>query len=361
MIDPTLRFRDFDFKVSDRQFERGPTEPKDVRLVVVDARNGRIEHDAFTNLASYFGRADLLLENSAGIGRSRLQGVTEGGARIDVCFLLDRPGSQWECVVLGDGVDAPKSGTFELAGGAVKGRLLGKTQDFDGPYWIEKNRYRGYRGLIEVSLTPEVLRRELDARGSYMHPWYTNLNDLPEETLNPAGVTSATAALLAEPSRRMDEHIRAALRERGVERAVMTLFMNFSWQQARPEQRLTDYRMNPERIAMADDEVAKLRAALAAGKRVTGVGTSGIRVVESLPNLEGGYSGETDCFIAPGFKLRHSHGLLTNLHNPMGTHVIMAAAIGGHALVMDAYRECVELGYHFGIHGDSMLVFAPNA
>jgi S-adenosylmethionine:tRNA-ribosyltransferase-isomerase (queuine synthetase) len=264
-IDPTLRFRDFDFKVSDRQFERGPTAPEDVRLVVVDARDGSITHDTFPNLASYFGPDDLLLENSAGIGRSRLQGIASNGVAIDVCFLLDRPGNRWECVVLGDGVAAPESGAFELAGGAVKGRIIERTQDFDGPYWIEKNRYHGYRGMVEIALSPEALRRELNARGSYMHPWYTNLNDLPEETLNPAGVTSATAALLAEPARRMDAGIRAALRERGVERATMTLFMNFSWQQARPDQRLADYHMNPEKIAMADGEVAKLRVALASG------------------------------------------------------------------------------------------------
>jgi S-adenosylmethionine:tRNA ribosyltransferase-isomerase len=360
-IDQTLCFRDFDFKVADRQFARGPTAPEDVRLVVVDARDGSIAHDTFPNLASYFGSDDLLLENSAGIGRSRLQGVADNGVRIDVCFLLDRSENCWECVMLGDGVQAPEAGAFELAGGAVKGRIIERTQDFDGPYWIEKNRYHGYRGLVEISVGPKTLRAELDARGSYMHPWYTNLNDLPEETLNPAGITSATAALLAEPARRMNGEIRNALHARGVDRAVITLFMSFSWQQSRPDQRLADYQMNPEEIAMAEDEVAKLRSALAAGKRVTGIGTSGIRVVESLPSLERGYSGLTDCFVAPGFRFRHSHGLLTNLHNPMGTHVIMAAAIGGHDLVMKAYRECVELGYHFGIHGDSMLVFAPNA
>ena len=259
------------------------------------------------------------------------------------------------------GVDAPEVGAFELADGAVRGRMIERTQDFDGPYWIEKNRYRGYRGVVEISVDPQALRAVLDSRGSYMHPWYTNLNDLPEETLNPVGITCATAALLAEPARRMSPEIRSALRARGVDRAVMTLFMSFSWQQSRPDQRLADYEMNPEEIAMAEGEVAKLRAALASGKRVTGIGTSGIRVVESLPDLERGYAGLTDCFVAPGFRFRHSHGLLTNLHNPMGTHVIMAAAIGGHELVMKAYRECVELGYCFGIHGDSMLVFAPNA
>lgn len=360
MIDDTLRFRDFDFAVSEKQFERGPTESNHVRLLVVDARNESIHHDTFANLANCFGPDDVLIENAAGIGRSRLQGVAEGGQSIDICFLLDRIENQWECVVLGDAVDPPETGSFDLAGGRVKGRFLGKTQDFDGPYWIERNRYRGYRGIVEISLDSHALRRELDARGSYMHPWYTNLNDLPEESLNPPGVTQATAALLAEPARRMTKEIRTALTERGVERVIITLFMNFSWQQARADQRLVDYRMNPEKIAMTQDEVAKLRKALTAGKRVTSVGTSGIRVVESLPDLERGYSGETDCFIAPGFPFRHSHGLLTNLHNPMGTHVIMAAAFGGHALVMEAYRQAVERGYHFGIHGDSMLVFAPR-
>jgi len=88
----------------------------------------------------------------------------------------------------------------------------------------------------------------------------------------------------------------------------------------------TTPRSPPSRTrAVAADEVVNPRDPVDSRKRITSLGTSGIRVIESLPDLGRAYAGLADCFIAPGFRLRHRHRLLlATRHNPMGMHVIVA-------------------------------------
>lgn len=361
MIDRDLRFRDFDFPVSDKQFQPPQRRVDDIRLLVADAATNSLIHDHFINLPSYFDHRDVLVWNNAGIGRSRLQGSTSHGVGIDLCFLLQheqRGNGVWEAVILSEEHPTPRKGSFSLADGAVKGELLGWLQEFDASYWVKRNHYDGYRGLVRISPSPEELRKILDQHGLLMHPWYTDLNELPSNVLNPVGTSRPTSTLLSEPARRIDQDMRNKLIAQGIRSIWPSLFMSFSWRQAAPKMRLIDYEMNDEEFEISDSDVAALRSYLAEGYRVTSIGTSGVRVLESLDTLSSGKRGRTGVFIAPGFHLRHVHGLLTNLHNPMGTHIIMAAAFGGHDFIMHAYREAVKEGYYFGIHGDSMLVFS---
>ncbi|HET9224460.1 MAG TPA: S-adenosylmethionine:tRNA ribosyltransferase-isomerase, partial [Roseiflexaceae bacterium] len=57
---------------------------------------------------------------------------------------------------------------------------------------------------------------------------------------------------------------------------------------------------------------------------------------------------------------KYCDGLLTNLHNPKGTHVIMACALGGRELVLEACRQAAERNYTLGINGDSMLILGNH-
>src|SRR5262245_3451600 len=94
--------------------------------------------------------------------------------------------------------------------------------------------------------------------------------------------------------------------------------------------------------------------------RIISIGTSGIRVLESLPIPPAPAAGRTTLFVSPGFRFKYCDTLLTNLHNPKGTHVIMACALGGRELVLDACRQAAERGYRFGINGDSMLILGNH-
>ena len=68
------------------------------------------------------------------------------------------------------------------------------------------------------------------------------------------------------------------------------------------------------------------------------------------------YHGETSIFIYPGFTFRTVNALITNLHLPRSTLLMLVCAFGGHQQVMKAYQEAVEKRYRFYSYGDAMWV-----
>ena len=48
--------------------------------------------------------------------------------------------------------------------------------------------------------------------------------------------------------------------------------------------------------------------------------------------------------------------MVTNLHLPQSTLVMLVSAFAGKDLLMRAYREAVELNYRFYSYGDAMLI-----
>ena len=51
-----------------------------------------------------------------------------------------------------------------------------------------------------------------------------------------------------------------------------------------------------------------------------------------------------------------SDALLTNLHMPGLTPLMLTSAFAGHELTMRAYHEAIESRYRFSSFGDCMLV-----
>jgi S-adenosylmethionine:tRNA-ribosyltransferase-isomerase (queuine synthetase) len=171
-----LRFQDFAFDATPAHFQGEQRAIEEIRLIVVDAVSGTIHHDWMSNIGTYFSSNDTLVWNDVGISRSRLQGTASIGESVDICFLLKDTHDDhvWDVVVLAE-QGLPQQGTFALADGSICGEFLGKTLDFDGPYYIERGRYQGYRGRVRIQASAEELRHVLETSGKYMHPWYVNL------------------------------------------------------------------------------------------------------------------------------------------------------------------------------------------
>jgi S-adenosylmethionine:tRNA ribosyltransferase-isomerase len=48
--------------------------------------------------------------------------------------------------------------------------------------------------------------------------------------------------------------------------------------------------------------------------------------------------------------------LVTNLHLPRSSLLILIAAFAGRERILDAYREAVRRGFRFYSYGDAMLI-----
>lgn len=110
-------------------------------------------------------------------------------------------------------------------------------------------------------------------------------------------------------------------------------------------------RLHTERYVVPDETYAAVTRARAQGRRVVAVGTTTLRVLESMT---GPGSGATDLFIRPGYRFRYVDALITNFHLPRSSLLVLVTAFGGHERVMSAYLDAVRAGFRFYSYGDAM-------
>ncbi|UCE31673.1 MAG: tRNA preQ1(34) S-adenosylmethionine ribosyltransferase-isomerase QueA, partial [Burkholderiales bacterium] len=177
----------------------------------------------------------------------------------------------------------------------------------------------------------------------------------------PGAVAAPTAGL------HFDAPLLAALDARGVRRATITLHVGAGTFLPVQTERIEAHRMHSERYWLDAETVDRIEATRAAGRAVVAVGTTTVRTLESAARSAAGSgrllaagAGETDVFIRPGFEFRVVDRLITNLHLPRSTLLMLVAAFAGHETVMAAYRHAVESRYRFFSYGDAMLLTRPR-
>ena len=92
-----------------------------------------------------------------------------------------------------------------------------------------------------------------------------------------------------------------------------------------------------------------------AARRVLAVGTTTVRVLESLARGTP-LAGRTDLFVTPGFEFRRVDSLLTNFHLPRSTLLALVMAFCGVEETRRLYRLAIDERYRFYSFGDAMLV-----
>lgn len=118
---------------------------------------------------------------------------------------------------------------------------------------------------------------------------------------------------------------------------------------------ITQHRMHPERFSISRGAAA----AMAKAERIVAVGTTTVRVLESVQRKLGNIQpieSETDIFIHPPFQFEVVDVLLTNFHLPRSTLLMLVSAFAGHEFILRAYKEGVKERYRFFSYGDCMLI-----
>jgi S-adenosylmethionine:tRNA ribosyltransferase-isomerase len=114
---------------------------------------------------------------------------------------------------------------------------------------------------------------------------------------------------------------------------------------------LADHPIHSERYEVTREAWERIRAA----ERVLAVGTTTVRVLESLAR-GAPLAGRTDLFITPGFEFRRVDALLTNFHLPGSTLLALVMAFIGVEETRRLYELAIEERYRFYSFGDAMLL-----
>jgi S-adenosylmethionine:tRNA ribosyltransferase-isomerase len=168
----------------------------------------------------------------------------------------------------------------------------------------------------------------------------------------PGAVAAPTAGLHFTPE------IFERLRQRGIGWEFVTLHVGAGTFQPI---RVDDYRQHVMHREWGELPLATAQAIAAAkstGRRVVAVGTTSVRVLETVA-ASGPirpWSGETNLFIYPPYDFRAVDALITNFHLPKSTLLLLVGAFAGEELLREAYRAAIEREYRFFSYGDAMFV-----
>ena len=114
---------------------------------------------------------------------------------------------------------------------------------------------------------------------------------------------------------------------------------------------LAQRRLHGERYSVEGEAWARIRSA----QRVLAVGTTTVRVLESLAR-GAPLAGRTELFVTPGFEFRRVDALLTNFHLPRTTLLALVMAFAGIDETRELYRLAIAERYRFYSFGDAMLI-----
>ncbi|MDE2355832.1 MAG: tRNA preQ1(34) S-adenosylmethionine ribosyltransferase-isomerase QueA [Alphaproteobacteria bacterium] len=352
-----MRVDDFDFDLPADRIALRPARPRDSARLLVRARGGDLEDRVVRDLPQILRPGDALVFNDTRVIAARLFGrrVRDGAsARISVTLLKRRDAAAWSALARpakrlrrGDVI------AFGEEAGSLRAEVTGT----------------GAAGEIALGFdrSGAALDEAIAAHGVMPLPPYI-AGKRPEDALDqedyqtvyarePGSVAAPTAGLHFTPG------LMEALAARGVGAHFVTLEVGAGTFLPVKSETLEGHRMHAEFGRVSAQTAEALNAVRSAGGRIVAVGTTSLRLLESAAQEDGRlrpFAGETDIFIAPGYRVRAVDGLMTNFHLPRSTLFMLVSALAGLDAMRAAYAHAIAAGYRFYSYGDASLLWVET-
>lgn len=340
-----LRKSDFYFDLPQELIAQDPLEDRsNSRLLLLDKKDGRIEHHIFREIVDYLRPGDCLVLNDTKVLPARLMGVKEDtGAAIEVLLLKRKENDIWETLVK-PGKKAKPGTQIVFGEGSLRARVLEVVE--------EGNRLIrfSYEGIFE-----EVL----DRLGEMPLPPYIThkLQDKSRYQTVYAKYEGSAAAPTA--GLHFTKELLSSIEAKGVSIAYVTLHVGLGTFRPVKAENILEHHMHSEYYQVTKEAADKINRAKEAGGRVICVGTTSCRTIESAAGEDGRLQeccDNTEIFIYPGYRFKVMDCLITNFHLPESTLVMLVCALAGRENVLHAYQEAIRQEYRFFSFGDAMFL-----
>jgi S-adenosylmethionine:tRNA ribosyltransferase-isomerase len=310
-----MNLSELDYSLPAELIAQRPLERRDdSRLLVYERASGEVRHRRFAELPEELGPDEVVVVNDSRVIPARIPIERPRGE----VLLLERSGVDgvWE------GLARP---TRRLRAGHRYGPLELIEHLGEGRWLLRLDA----EPAGEMPLPPYITERLADPER-----YQTVYADAEGSAAAPTAGLHFTPELLE----RLD-----------VER--VTLHVGLDTFRPVSAERLEEHELHSERYGVDPAAWERIRAA----RRVLAVGTTTVRVLESLAR-GAPPAGRTDLFITPGFEFRRVDSLLTNFHLPRSTLLALVMAFAGVEETRRLYDLAICARYRFYSFGDAMLV-----
>ena len=344
-----MKLSDFDFELPGELIAQHPVEPRDAaRLLEVGER---LADRTLRDLPGLLRPGDVLVYNDTRVIKARLNG-RRGAVAVEA--------------TLHQRIDEMTWRAFARPGKRLK---AGDLIEF-APGFAAEVREKGEGGELTLAfqLAAGTLLEALNAHGQMPLPPYikrARAGDARDEAdyqtvwgVREGAVAASTAGLHFTPD--LLKQLDAA----GIGRAAVTLHVGAGTFLPVKTEDVEEHRMHAEWGELSAETADRLNAARAAGGRIVAVGTTVLRVLETVARELGRlapWQGETRLFVLPGYKFRAVDLLLTNFHLPKSTLFMLVAAFAGLERMKAAYAHAVSERYRFFSYGDACLLHPASS
>ena len=311
-----MRSDELDYVLPPELIAQHPADRRDAsRLLVYDRGTGSVRHRTFAELPAELS-GELVVVNDTKVVPARLHLQRASGGAAEVLLLEPLGGGVWEAL-------ARPSRRLRA------GERLGPVELLES---LGEGRWRVHldgEPAGEPPLPPYI-HEPLAEPGRYQTVY----------AADPGSAAAPTAGLHFTPE---------LLAQLDVEQVTLHVGLDTFRPLAVAE--LEQHELHGERFRVAPDAWARIAAA----KRVLAVGTTTVRVLETIAR-EGRLEGRTSLYVLPGFEFQRVDALLTNFHLPRSTLLALVMAFAGVDAVRDLYRVAIDERYRFYSFGDAMLI-----
>lgn len=333
----------FDFHLPEERIATAPANPRDsAKLLHV----GRMLEDRIVrDLPDLLQPGDVIVFNDSRVIPARLF-ATVGEKQVEI--LLHQP----------------LRGTMEwnaFARPAKKlkeGMVLHFAPDFSATV---KGRTEDGQVCLAFPYSAALLFDKLRLHGHVPLPPYIAREDSVEDKADYQTIYAAQDGSVAAPTAGLHftQELIEALKEKGIKTAFVTLHVGAGTFQPVKVEDTDDHVMHREPIEITQTTCDSINTARAKGGKVVAVGTTSLRILESVADEQGHlkpFIGETGIFITPGYRFKVVDRLMTNFHLPKSTLFMLVSAFAGLERMQAAYSHAIANGYRFYSYGDTSLL-----
>lgn len=342
----------YDYKLPNQLIAQQPlTHRTDARLLVLDRHSNTIDHSHVRDLPGLLQPGDCLLLNDTRVIPAQLVGYrTQTGGRWTGLYLSTDARGGWRLLCKTRGKLKPGE-TVTLQDPSLADRaVIRMLVDLGQGQWIAmpEPAQEALTLLQQVGRVPlPHYIRSGHAVGSDKEHYQTVFAS------QPGAVAAPTAGL------HFTQHLLQQLQQAGITTCCITLHVGIGTFQPISASSLDQHKMHSEWGQISSETVNAIKHAQQSGGRIIAVGTTTVRVLESVAaqgELQP-WQGQTNLFIRPPYKFQVVDALLTNFHLPKSTLLILVRTFGGDHLIRRAYQAAIDEGYRFFSYGDAMLIF----
>ncbi|MCT9932504.1 S-adenosylmethionine:tRNA ribosyltransferase-isomerase [Planotetraspora sp. A-T 1434] len=302
----------------------------EVRLLVSRRDTGEITHHTFADLPRILSPGDLLVVNNSA--------TMPAAVRLDrlaVHFSSRLPSGEWLVELRRRTAVA----TEPYSGGAP-GEWL-PMPDGATLRLLDRETPRLWRASLDRDVPSFLRRHGVPIRYSYVK------RDWPLSDYQTVFGVVPGSAEMPSAGRPFTPELVTALVSRGISVAPVTLHTGV----ASPEKDEPPY---PERFSVSAQTARLAALTRESGGRVIAVGTTVVRALETA--ALGRTDGWTSHIVTPAEGVRAVDGLITGLHEPQSSHLMMLTAITGPELLSRSYEAALREGYLWHEFGDTHLI-----